>query len=151
MVTPASHPPPPPEPPRLPSRRCAADQVLACLVFTSMCVTAMLLGHRSGTPLDRALAALVAAGCMLPCRMLLPRLYKVANAAPDCRTLPWRHGGAGSQGRRPTRKLRSLSSVSVASQAVAPVGHGLTAAALLDRRKRIEAVIKVGHTLFAFG
>ena len=31
-------------------------QVLACLIFTSMCVTALLLGRRSGSPLDRALA-----------------------------------------------------------------------------------------------
>ena len=57
-------------------------QVLACLVFTSLGVTALLLGRRSGSAIDRGLAGLVAAGCMLPCRMLLPRLYKAANAPP---------------------------------------------------------------------
>ncbi len=58
------------------------NQVLACLVFTSLGVTALLLGRRSGSAIDRGLAGLVAAGCMLPCRMLLPRLYKAANAPP---------------------------------------------------------------------
>ena len=59
-------------------------KVLACLVFTSLCVTAMLLGHRSSDVVSRVIAGVVAAGCMLPCRMLLPRLYKSANAPlPD--------------------------------------------------------------------
>jgi hypothetical protein len=57
-------------------------QVLACLIFTSLGVTALLLGRRSGSAIDRAFAGMVAAGCMLPCRMLLPRLYKAANAPP---------------------------------------------------------------------
>jgi hypothetical protein len=51
-------------------------------VFTSLFVTAMLLGHRSGTILDRSIAGLVASLSMVPCRMLLPRLYRSANAPP---------------------------------------------------------------------
>jgi hypothetical protein len=58
-------------------------QVLACMVFTSMGVTAMMLGRRPSDPVSRILAGLVAAGCMLPCRILLPRLYKSANAPLD--------------------------------------------------------------------
>ena len=50
------------------------------MVFTSMGVTAMMLGRRPSDPVSRALTGLVAAGCMLPCRILLPRLYKSANA-----------------------------------------------------------------------
>ena len=55
-------------------------QVLACLAFTSLCVTALLLGRRSNETVGRIMAGAVAAACMLPCRMLLPNLYKAANA-----------------------------------------------------------------------
>ncbi len=57
--------------------------VLACLVFTSMCVTAMLLGRRPDQVEGRIVAGIIAAGCMLPCRLLLPMLFKSANAAPS--------------------------------------------------------------------
>ncbi len=52
------------------------------MVFTSMCVTALLLGRRSSDAMGRILAGLIAAVCMLPCRMVLPQLYKSANAPP---------------------------------------------------------------------
>ena len=60
---------------------CAfAAQVLACLAFTSMCVTALLLGRRPNETQGRILAGVVAAACMVPCRVLLPKLYQSANA-----------------------------------------------------------------------
>ena len=55
-------------------------QVLACLAFTSMCVTALLLGRRPNETQGRILAGVVAAACMVPCRVLLPKLYQSANA-----------------------------------------------------------------------
>lgn len=65
---------------RVRPRDVCCPQVLACMVFTSMGVTAMMLGRRPSDPVSRILAGLVAAGCMLPCRIVLPRLYKSANA-----------------------------------------------------------------------
>ncbi len=59
------------------------DQVLACLVFTSMCVTALLLGRRASGTMDRGIAAIIAALCMLPCRTILPFLYRSANGPPE--------------------------------------------------------------------
>ena len=67
----------PPPPIRAPA---SCVQVLTCLVFTSMCVSALLLGRRSSDATGRAMAGIVAATCMLPCRVLLPWLYKAANA-----------------------------------------------------------------------
>jgi hypothetical protein len=66
--------------PSLPCPSLAPLQVLACLAFTSLCVTALLLGRRSNETVGRIMAGVVAAACMLPCRMLLPSLYKAANA-----------------------------------------------------------------------
>jgi hypothetical protein len=100
-------------------------------VFTSMCVTALLLGRRSGTVLDRFLAALVAAGCMLPCRMLLPRLYASANAPPGPGDVPWgpassKHSAArGSGSQQPSgraSKARARGPGRTSRQAVAPLG-----------------------------
>ena len=54
--------------------------VLACLLFTSMCVTALLFGHRSEQLGTRLVAGVVSALCMVPCRVLLPALYRSANA-----------------------------------------------------------------------
>ncbi len=56
--------------------------VLACLLMTSMCVTAMLLGRRPDKVQGRVVAGMISAACMLPCRLLLPMLFKSANAAP---------------------------------------------------------------------
>jgi hypothetical protein len=152
-------------------------QVLACLIFTSMCVTALLLGRRSGSPLDRALAGIVAAGCMLPCRMLLPRLYRSANAPPDPKDVPWRPvstvGGPRDlqSSRRGSSRARPRRGAGRGSrQAVVPLGRSIVlrdesasrastrsgqdgavdmtspaAAALADRRMRIQTVIKVGR------
>ncbi len=39
--------------------------VLACMVFTSMCVSALLLGRRSFDLQGRAWAAMIAAACMV--------------------------------------------------------------------------------------
>ncbi len=65
--------------------------MLACLALTSMCVTALLLGRRPNETQGRVIAGFVAAACMLPCRLLLPNLYKSANAplkAPVVRSWP---------------------------------------------------------------
>jgi hypothetical protein len=130
--------------------------VLACLTFTSLCVTAMLLGHRSSNVTSRAVAGVVAAACMLPCRIILPRLYKSANAPLDDdsmvarmhrkaqggakagRVVGWKQGPRGvsiaeavvaSRGPRP----------GAASHAVAPVSMK----ELADRRRRISSVVQV--------
>jgi hypothetical protein len=68
---------PPPPQIRVPA---SCVQVLTCLVFTSMCVSALLLGRRSNDAMGRVVTGIVAATCMLPCRVLLPWLYKAANA-----------------------------------------------------------------------
>jgi hypothetical protein len=44
-----------------------------------MCATALLLGQRPRETQGRVLAGLVAAACMVPCRVLLPKLYRSAN------------------------------------------------------------------------
>ena len=49
-------------------------------VFTSMVVTATLLGHKRME--TRLYAAIATALCMVPCRVLLPRLYRFVNAPP---------------------------------------------------------------------
>jgi hypothetical protein len=54
-----------------------------------MCVTALLLGRRqSDDVVDRVFAGMVAALCSFPCRVLLPKLFKSANAPPGDRR--WR-------------------------------------------------------------
>ena len=88
--------------------------VLACLVFTSMCVTAMLLGRHPDQMAARVIAGLVSAACMVPCRVLLPKLYRLVNVPPKLegrttrpdvrlqnRARPSRHGP--SRSRAPTR------------------------------------------------
>ena len=76
--------------------------VLACLLFTSMCVTAMLLGRRPAQVEARIVAGLVSAACMVPCRVLLPKLYRSANAPP---VLGGEEDASGGGGRR--RGVRS--------------------------------------------
>jgi hypothetical protein len=88
-------------------------QVLACLAFTSMCVTALLLGRRPNETQGRILAGMVAAVCMVPCRVLLPKLYKSANAPlPAPAPMPTkdalsRIGAQGQRGRSLSVRLRT--------------------------------------------
>ena len=82
--------------------------VLACLVFTSMCVTAMLLGRRPDQVEGRVIAGFVSAACMLPCRTLLPKLYRSVNNMPTSVA-----GYIVSQLRRSRRATISESSTNV--------------------------------------
>ena len=92
---------------------CAfAAQVLACLAFTSMCVTALLLGRRPNETQGRILAGVVAAACMVPCRVLLPKLYQSANAPLAAAMLEKAVGQARSGGKAvPSGAARAVSGV----------------------------------------
>ena len=85
-------------------------QVLACLAFTSMCVTALLLGRRPNETQGRILAGVVAAACMVPCRVLLPKLYQSANAPLAAAMIEKAVGRARSGGKAvPSGAARAVS------------------------------------------
>lgn len=78
-----------------------------------MCVTALLLGHRTSGAFDRAFAAVTAALCMLPCRTILPHLFRSANGPPEegarrkARAGPTTKGRSGSVQPEPVRAAGS--------------------------------------------
>ena len=136
--------------------------MLACLIFTSLCVTALLLGRRSSDARGRIVAGMVAALCMLPCRILLPRLYKSANAPLNDEWTPLRAIKDWAATRGPRKKSKWRASIlgmltgALHKGAVAPAGpvaadsssgktseQGVTVAAMEERRMRITTVIKV--------
>ena len=107
--------------------------VLACLIFTSMCVTALLLGHRSDMVQTRIFAALVSAACMMPCRVLLPRLFRVVNAPPK------------------TTKLKTLTIADIIAQARAMRAMTATTAPNVVDPHGSGGVVHRGSTLATSG
>jgi hypothetical protein len=59
--------------------------VLAAILFTSMCVSAMVCGRRPDAVQSRVITGMLAAVCMVPCRLLLPLLYRSATQLPAWR------------------------------------------------------------------
>jgi hypothetical protein len=115
----------------LPHHTHTHGQVLACLVFTSMCVTALLLGRRPEETQGRLIAGAVSALCMVPCRVLLPYLYKSANEPPappgvQVKTRPeaTHKGLTQSAGLLPRPSLAStpVAAMQLCAQAPPPVG-----------------------------
>jgi hypothetical protein len=72
--------------------------VLAAILFTSMCVSAMVCGRRPDAVQSRVITGLLAAVCMVPCRMLIPHLYRTATQLPAWRIE--RYVAAAQQGSR---------------------------------------------------
>jgi hypothetical protein len=85
--------------------------ILGSLMFTSLCVSALLLGRRPENTQSRLFVGFIAALFMIPCRVLLPMLYKAAHDPPRV----WRNREEAAIGMLVSRS-RALSRFSVKSK-----------------------------------
>jgi hypothetical protein len=113
---------------------------LAAILFTSMCVSALVCGRRPDAVQSRVVTGMIAAACMVPCRLVIPKLYRSATQLPvwllSRRVAASQSRGGGGTAAGPRRqnrrrapaqalcccrKKRSESRLSEASTAVMPL------------------------------